>query len=184
MALTVTNGEFPHLIIIHTKPVVHGPERWKGDVCEESTSQHKPRNTEEERFRKSRTSSATCAFFSMKHAMRSFLSPVFDPSFRISGTHLFPQDTQILAGSSCEHWIQDDGVSRIHIYIDSATQGQMYANVGICTIFAGSEPFKLCLLSHQPQAPSRLNLHAPRYGGCALLCIVLSRAYPLKLQSG
>lgn len=39
------------------------------------------------------------------------------------GMHMLPQDTQILEGSICEHWVQDDGASRIHIYIDRATQG-------------------------------------------------------------
>jgi len=34
------------------------------------------------------------------------------------------QDKQIVGGSICEHWFQDDGVSRIHIFIDSATQGE------------------------------------------------------------
>lgn len=37
---------------------------------------------------------------------------------------LFPQGVQMLGGSKCEHWFQDDGVSRIHIFIDSVTQGE------------------------------------------------------------
>ncbi|CAN0295808.1 unnamed protein product [Pylaiella littoralis] len=32
------------------------------------------------------------------------------------------QGVQMLGGSKCEHWFQDDGVSRIHIFIDSVTQ--------------------------------------------------------------
>ena len=35
-----------------------------------------------------------------------------------------PQDMQLVEGSICEHWFQDDGVSRIHIFIDSAAQGE------------------------------------------------------------
>lgn len=31
---------------------------------------------------------------------------------------------QLVEGSICEHWFQDDGVSRIHIFIDSAAQGE------------------------------------------------------------
>lgn len=34
----------------------------------------------------------------------------------------------MLEGSICEHWVQDDGVSRIHIFIDSDTQGQRQAD--------------------------------------------------------
>lgn len=36
----------------------------------------------------------------------------------------FAQDMQMLEGSLCEHWVQDDGISRIHIFIDSVTQGE------------------------------------------------------------
>eukprot|EP00752_Nemacystus_decipiens_P001465 g1441.t1 len=51
---------------------------------------------------------------------RSYLGETIPPP-ELPRTASF-QDTQILEGSTCEHWVQDDGVSRIHIYIDSATQ--------------------------------------------------------------
>lgn len=38
--------------------------------------------------------------------------------------HMLLQDMHVLEGLTCEHWVQDDGVSRMHIYIDSATQGE------------------------------------------------------------
>lgn len=41
---------------------------------------------------------------------------------------LFPQDMQMLEGSIYEHWLQDDGVSRIHIFIDSVTKGEQQPN--------------------------------------------------------
>lgn len=30
----------------------------------------------------------------------------------------------MVEGLLCEHWLQDDGTSRIHIYVDSKKQGK------------------------------------------------------------
>lgn len=84
----------------------------------------------------------------------------------VSGMPLLPQDMQVLEGSLCEHWFQDDGVSRIHIFIDSDTQGKRQAAYSISCEIRREELCKPCLLSHEPQLRSPPNFHHPLCGDC------------------
>ncbi|CAM9274823.1 unnamed protein product [Ectocarpus sp. 4 AP-2014] len=74
------------------------------------------------------------------------------------------KDMQVLEGLMCEHWVQDDGVSRVHIYIDSATQAPRRLREETVHENASAVPlvtYDFMDLNIAPQAPELFLLPEP-----------------------